>query len=126
MSPDKIHIEGMEFFGHHGVYLEERTEGRRFAVDVEIERDLQPAGRSDNLADTIDYSTVYRLAKKVVEGPGHNLIEALAESIAAEILNNTTASAVKVRVSKPGLSIDGGKLDRVSVSIHRSRTPSAG
>ena len=58
----------MQFYGFHGVNPEERTLGQPYVVDLEVELDLGPAGRSDNLADTVSYTQLYRVAQGVMEG----------------------------------------------------------
>ena len=55
-------------------------------VDLELERDLTVAGRSDQLADTVDYGAVYQVVREVMEGPPRNLLERLAEDIAQRLL----------------------------------------
>jgi dihydroneopterin aldolase len=59
-------MEGMVFFGRHGVFPAERELGARFTVDVELEADLAQAARSDRLEDTIDYARAYRMVGEVV------------------------------------------------------------
>src|SRR5829696_1513495 len=83
---DEILLEGMRFYAYHGVNPEERALGQRFTVDVVLAVDLHRAGQSDDLAHTVSYSAVYKLVKGIVEGEPRNLIEAVAEEIAAAIL----------------------------------------
>jgi dihydroneopterin aldolase len=117
---DRIRLEGMVFYGFHGVGPAERELGQRFLVDVELERDLARAGASDDIADTTNYSQVYRLVKEVVEGPPRNLLEALAQAIAGALLAHHPAlDRVRVRVSKPNAPVKGAVLGNVSVEIER-------
>ncbi|MCA8967763.1 MAG: dihydroneopterin aldolase, partial [Planctomycetes bacterium] len=51
---DIIRIHDLRRLARHGVYDEERAEGRRFAVDVEATVATAEAGRSDALGDTVD------------------------------------------------------------------------
>lgn len=97
---DRILLEGMAFFGHHGVYPAERELGTRFVVDAELERDLAVPGRSDRLEDALDYREPYRAVREVIEGEPCHLIEALAERIAARLLVIDGVSRVTVRVRK--------------------------
>ena len=99
---DKIILERMEFYGYHGVLPEENRLGQLFFVDLELSLDLSAAGRSDSLADTVDYAEVHRLVKGIVEGKRFKLIEALAEHIASEILQTyTKIIETTVRITKP-------------------------
>jgi 7,8-dihydroneopterin aldolase/epimerase/oxygenase len=51
---DRILLESMIFYGNHGTLPAERELGQPFVVDVELHLDLQPAGLSDDLAQTVD------------------------------------------------------------------------
>lgn len=97
---DKIVLGNLEFYGHHGVSPEEREVGGRYAVDVELSLDLAPAGRSDELAQTVDYSEVYRLVKRIGKGERFHLIEALAERMAQAVLEAFPVEEVHLRLKK--------------------------
>ncbi|KZV48992.1 dihydroneopterin aldolase family protein [Dorcoceras hygrometricum] len=58
---DKLILRGLKFHGYHGVYPEERVLGQKFLVDVDAWMDLQAAGNSDDISDTVSYTTIYRL-----------------------------------------------------------------
>ena len=120
MDPDKIRLEGMVFYGFHGNRPAEREVGQRFVVDLEVERDLRPAGESDDLRDTVSYSELYALVKQVLEGPSHNLLESLAETIARRVLREHEVESVSVRVKKPEVPIAGSVLAHASVEISRT------
>jgi dihydroneopterin aldolase len=120
MSGDRIRLEGMVFYGQHGVDPAEKSLGQRFVVDVELERDLRKAGRTDDLQDTVSYAQVYRLVRAVVEGPSKNLIEAVAEEIARRIAESgAVVEAIRVRVRKPEVPIKGSVLAGAAVEIER-------
>ena len=120
--PDEVFLEGLRFYAYHGVNPEERTLGQRFLVDVRIETDLQPAGRSDDLDATVSYSAVYKRVRAVVEGEPRNLIETVAEEIAGTVLTEfDRAQAVTVTVRKPEVAIKGAMLDAAGIRIRRSR-----
>lgn len=118
---DRLLLSGLPFFAHHGVLLEERTNGQEFLVDVELEADLQEAGRRDDLVLTVDYRRAYDIVKDVMEGEPRNLIETLAETIAVRLLALDRVSAVMVRVRKPQVKLPG-PVDWSGVEIHRRRT----
>ena len=80
--------------GTHGVNEEEQLNPQPFEVDVELALDLQPAGLSDDLERTIDYSKVFDTCRQIVESTRFNLIEALAEAIAHELLAGFAADEV--------------------------------
>ena len=119
---DEILLEGMRFYAYHGVNPEERALGQRFLVDVVMAVDLRRPGQSDNLADTVSYSDVYKVVRGIVEGEPRNLIEAVAAEIAAAILTVFPPVArVTVTVRKPEVPMKGSLLDAAGVRITRSQ-----
>jgi dihydroneopterin aldolase len=118
---DRIVLHDMRFLGRHGVEEAERRDVQPFAVDVEIVRDLGPAGRSDDLASTVDYGAVFATCRDVVEGRSFRLIEALAEAIADAILGSYPVSEVVVRVRKLEPPIKG-TLAWAGVEVVRTAT----
>jgi dihydroneopterin aldolase len=118
---DVIFLEGMVFYGYHGVNPEEKTLGQRFEVDLEVEAELGRAGKSDDLSHTVNYSALYRVTKETLEGTSRNLLEAVAEDLAARILAGFPVSAVRVRLRKPGVPIKGSILGAAGVEIWRER-----
>ncbi|MBI2942413.1 MAG: dihydroneopterin aldolase [Chloroflexi bacterium] len=117
--PDRIILEGLTFYGYHGVHPEERTLGQRFVVDVSIEADLRRAGETDDLGQTVSYSAVVGVVRRVVEGASVQLIETLAERIARTILAECGGRTVRVRVAKPWAPIQGTVAGTVAVEITR-------
>ena len=120
--PDRILLDGMVFQARHGVYEHEKTTSQRFEVDVELFLDLQPAGLEDDLERTLDYGRVYETVRTIVESTTFNLIEALAEAIAHELLADFPAlEELQVRVRKPEVKL-GGPLRSAGVQIRRLRS----
>ena len=118
---DKIILQGMIFHAFHGVNPEEKSSGQKFCLDVEINTTLGEAGYMDDLDKTIHYGHVYKLIREIVTGTRRDLIEAVAEEIAHAILNRFEgAEAVKVRVKKPEVPIQG-ILEYAAVEIVRRR-----
>jgi 7,8-dihydroneopterin aldolase/epimerase/oxygenase len=121
-SGDSILLEGMVFHGRHGTLPAERELGQPFVVSVELRLDLRPAGRSDDLSQTVDYGRVHQRAKEIVEGPPVNLTETVAESIAAAVVEEFPAvEAVRVRVAKPHVRLGNTVLGASAVEILRRR-----
>lgn len=111
----------MCFYGYHGALAAERELGQRFVVDVEMALDLRPAGESDDLARTVSYAEVYDHVREIVEGPACSLIETVAERIAARVLGaHRMVEAVRIRVRKPGVPLNG-MLEAAEVEIVRTR-----
>ncbi|MDN5292964.1 MAG: 7,8-dihydroneopterin aldolase/epimerase/oxygenase [Eubacteriales bacterium] len=121
MATDKIILAGMKFYGHHGVLPEERKLGQCFVVDVELYVSLQVPGIADELHTTVDYAKVYEVIRARMEGPPFRLLEALAESIASDLLEVFPVDTVKLRIMKPGAPVNG-IFDYMGVEITRSRS----
>lgn len=117
---DTITLSGMRFEGRHGVSAEERAFPQLLEVDLVLEADLAPAGRSDDVADTIDYGPVIEIARGVVERNSFRLLEALAAALADKVLLLTPASAVTVAVRKLAVPVEAD-LDWAQVRIRRER-----
>ena len=97
---DRLYVEGIEFYGYHGVSAEERRVGHRFRVDVSLWLDLQPAGATDDLRLTHDYSRVADLIVEAGRGGPYRLLETLAEQMSQRLLHATGCARVRLRVAK--------------------------
>ena len=124
MTTDLIRLTGLTFYGYHGVNPEEKQLGQRFVVDLELSLDLAPAGRSDDLKATVNYSEIYRIVRDVIEGQPRNLLEAVAEQIASDVLQQTSAEAVRIRLAKPWAPVKGMVAGEVAIEIYRPSGPS--
>lgn len=127
MSSDQIHIRGLKMVAPHGVYPEEREEGRSFRVDLDAYLRTYDAGVSDELQQTVDYRDLSSAILRVLEGPSRSLIETLAEEITEEIFQAVPpVQRVRVSVWKRALGVPGDP-DEVGVTIDRQRntTPSS-
>ena len=122
---DRIMLDGMRFYGYHGVNPEERTLGQPYIVNLTAELDLRPAGQSDRLEDTVSYSHIYRAVQSIVEGPPRQLLESVAEAIAAQVLADFPVDAVTVTVKKPNPPVRGSSIRQSAVRIRRARPPQA-
>ena len=116
---DRILLSGLRVRGHHGVLPHEAQLGQVFVVDLELVLDLAPAGRSDDLGETVDYGSLAGRVAEVVGGRPRKLLEALAEDLAQLVLADERVRQVRVRVTKPQapLPVDG----QVAVEIVRDR-----
>lgn len=122
---DRIMLDGMRFYGYHGVNPEERILGQPYLVDLAAEMDLRPAGQSDRLEDTVSYSHIYRAVQSIVEGEPRQLLESVAEAIAAQVLADFPLDAVTVTVKKPNPPVRGSSIRQSAVRIRRARPPQA-
>ncbi len=118
---DRITVTGIGAVGYHGVFDQEKRVGQPFFVDLSLFADLTAAGRSDDLRETINYGEIAESVKDVIVGESFNLVEALAQRIADDVLRDYPARAVEVTVHKPKAPIEVTFAD-VSVTIYRERS----
>lgn len=117
---DRITLRGMQFMGRHGVSPDERAAAQPFEVDLVLHLDLSTPARTDDLADTIDYATLFDLARGIVEERSFHLLEALAGAIGDAVLAAHPVDEVEVRVRKPKAPLPGA-FEAVEVRVRRRR-----
>ncbi|OEH84376.1 dihydroneopterin aldolase [Desulfuribacillus stibiiarsenatis] len=118
---DKILMKGMQFYGYHGVLQEEQILGQPFIIDIELYLPLSGAGINDSIDQTVHYGMVYEDVKAIVETRRFDLIEALAETIATEVLlNYPIVEEIKVQIQKPQAPVKG-IFSYMGVEITRKR-----
>jgi FolB domain-containing protein len=115
---DQIIIQDLEVFHHVGVPDPERAKPQRLLLTIELELDLTPAAKADDLKKTIDY---YQLSRRLLafgEGRDWKLIETLAVDLAEMILREFKPARVAVEVKKFVLP----EARWVSVRVRRPRS----
>ncbi|MEV0850552.1 dihydroneopterin aldolase [Streptomyces sp. NPDC049954] len=117
---DRVALRGLRARGHHGVFPQEREEGQTFLVDITLGLDTRAAAAEDDLTKTVHYGVVAEEVVAIVEGEPVDLIETLAERIAASCLKHEGVREVEVCVHKPSAPITV-PFDDVTVTISRSR-----
>ena len=117
---DRIRLTGLRIFAHHGVLDFERENGQEFIIDLEIAVDLAPAAASDDVTKTIHYGELAEAVYAAVQADTVDLIETVAERVAAIALGYERALQVTVTIHKPAAPITVPFGD-VSVTITRSR-----
>jgi len=121
MNKTKIELKNLAFFARHGVLQEEARLGQRFKVDVLLTLVDGLQFEEDSPEQTVDYVEIYAVVKEVLEGVRFNLIERVAEVIAAEILERFgRVMEVTVNVKKPSVPVDC-ICDYFAVEVTRCR-----
>ncbi len=119
---DRIFIEGIRFHGYHGLTRMEREVGVRLSVDVSLELDLLPSGRSDSVRQTLDYRKVHKRVIEIGRGSSHRLLESYAVALLDALCAEFAVDKATVCVRKETPVLDG-IVDSVGVELSRSRTP---
>src|SRR5919112_3709903 len=102
---DRITLSGLRVRGFHGVLPEERRDGQDFVVDALLSLDTRAAAASDALDDTVDYGALAADLAEVIAGEPFDLIEKLADRLAAVCLSHPLVFEVKITVHKPNAPI---------------------
>lgn len=117
---DRIRLSGISAIGYHGVLEHERREGQTFVADVVLHVDTRPAAEQDRLDRTVDYGVLAQEVVDVLIGSPADLLETVAERIAAVALEHEIVQAVDVVLHKPQAPMPVPFTD-VTVEVHRDR-----
>ena len=116
---DKIFIEELKIFAHHGVFEHENINGQNFFINAVLYVDTEKAGMTDDLGCSVDYSKVCEVLERVMTDNTFKLIETAAQTAAETVLREfPLVNAVDIEVRKPEAPIDMD-FGSVSVKIHR-------
>ncbi len=117
---EKIKISNLRLNGKHGVYDFEKKKERVFELDIYMYINLRDALLSDDLNDSVDYSKIVELVKKIFAENDCNLIEYLAGRICQGILEKYPIQKVVIKIRKPHAPINAD-FDTVEVEIERNK-----
>lgn len=118
---DRISITGLRVRGYHGVLTHERTAGQDFIVDAVLWLDAAPAAAADDLSLTADYGAIAGRLAAIVAGEPVDLIETLADRLAAACLAASPVKGAEVTVHKPQAPI-GQEVADIAVTVRRGQT----
>ena len=117
---DKIFLSELKIDTIIGIWEWERHIRQTVVIDLEMSADIAKAAATDDVADTLNYKLVAKRIQEFVADSSFQLVETMAERIAAIIRDEFDVAWVKVRVNKPG-AIRGSK--DVGVLIERGERP---
>lgn len=112
---DRIAIRDIRARGCHGWTSEERATPQLLTIDVELDLDLRCAGKSDDLADTVDYAALHRRIVEIVEASSYALLEKLGDAVLDAVFEDRRIVRASLCIAKPDL-LDGASP---SVTLHR-------
>jgi dihydroneopterin aldolase len=120
---DCIFVQGLELYCVIGLQPWERQVKQKVRIDLALDTDTRPAAHGDDPSAALDYKAVAKRVQKLVEESEFQLVEALAETIAAAVLAEfPRAASVRVRLAKPGAV---RFAESVGVEIQRQREGAA-
>ncbi len=112
---DQIIIRKLKVKTVIGVHERERRKPQTLIMELTLHSNLQKAGITDKLTDTIDYAALIARIRRHAACAKFRLLEALAEQTAKLCLADTRVHAADVAVIKPNALTNAC----VGVSIHR-------
>jgi 7,8-dihydroneopterin aldolase/epimerase/oxygenase len=120
MAEDELTLTGLRATAHHGVFAHERENGQEFVIDLTVWLDTSIAASTDDLAETVHYGVLAKEVVDAVESDPVDLIETVAERIAAIALRYEAVMRTRVTLHKPFAPIEV-PFDDVSITIVRTR-----
>lgn len=99
---DTVFINDLRIETIIGIYDWERKVRQTISLDLEMGTDIRRAAETDSIEDTLNYKAVAKRLIAFVEASEYQLVETLAEKIAAIVLNEFTVPWLKLTVHKPG------------------------
>ena len=116
---DYISITELEVYANHGVYPEENKLGQKFLIGAQLFMDIRRAGQDDNVNEFVNYGEVCHFINTYMKEHTFQLIETVAEKLAAAILANfKKLIGISIEIKKPWAPI-GLPVQCVSVHITR-------
>jgi dihydroneopterin aldolase len=113
----KIKLNTIELFGYHGILDDEKINGQRFEIDVELTFKLMSAIKLDNIKNTIDYSKVCERIIEIFHEKRVNLIETLADSIGNALMSEYNLLFCKIYIRKPDVMMSC-KIESVGIEAN--------
>lgn len=112
-----VEVCGLEAFGPHGVTQEERDAGCRIVLDIALTIDAG-ATATDEISQTVDYSTLARFAVTFVAERSFGTLERLVAAMADEIEAGFDVVGLEIRAAKPEPPMEE-QLTDVAVTLRR-------
>lgn len=126
MTGDRIEVRGLRVLARVGVLPFEREQDQPVEIDLDLVVDLEPAGQSDELVETVHYGEVCDAVCAAVQASPVALLERLAAVVADTALDHDErieAVEVAVRKLRPPVA---QHLATTGVRIHRGRVGRVG
>ena len=117
---DKIFLHDLKVDTIIGIWEWERRIRQTVVINLEMSADIARAAATDSVDDTLNYKLVAKRIQAFVADSSFQLVETLAERIAAIIRDEFDVDWVRVSVHKPG-AIRGSR--DVGVEIERGSAP---
>lgn len=117
---DIIFLHDLKVDAVIGIWDWERRIRQTVMINLEMAADVRRASETDEVDDTLNYKQVAKRVQQFVADSEFQLVETLAERVAAIVTDEFDVPWVRVRISKPG-AIRGAR--DVGVLIERGTRP---
>jgi len=125
----KILIKNLNLFGYHGVKESEKSEGQNFRFNIEVFIKKDDFSKDDSIEDTVNYSEIIKLVKRINSSSSFDLLETLAQEIAGQIEKMSPLIgkvAVKIEKTSPPIkeNLESVGVEYVLNSEEKAKTTS--
>lgn len=112
-----IFVRDLALIAMVGIYDHEKKHPQRILVNIDCAVQERGGPLDDDIKNVVSYEKVVNNVKSIVHEGHVNLVETLAEKIAAKVLKQKSVQRVRVRVEKldiiPETSSVGIEIERV-------------
>lgn len=121
---DKVYIEGLTFQTTIGFYAWEKEIKQTLVIDLAMGWNTAQAAENDELAKTLDYAAISEAIVEFANANPVDLIETLAERIAAFLIGNYQIPWLRLKLMKPtavhNATTVGVEIERGSQRLEQS------
>ena len=117
--PRRVLVRDLEIMASIGVFEVEHRYEQRIVVNLDLRVRDDYDGKSERIADVVDYGALVAGVEQVVQSRHFKLVETLAERIAENCLADGRVLKVLVRIEKPDIL---PSCKAVGIEIERGRT----
>lgn len=114
---DIVFIKDLRIETIIGIYEQERVNRQLVVIDLEMASDVGKAAATENIDDALDYHALSLRLQEFVGASSFQLVETLAEAIAALVLEEFSVGWLKLTLHKPD-ALEGST--DVGICIERS------
>ncbi|MCZ6617900.1 MAG: dihydroneopterin aldolase [Gammaproteobacteria bacterium] len=115
---DSLFIQNLAVETFIGIHPWERTTPQNVLISLELETKTATAAAHDDIGNALNYEVLAQRVTEFVAQAEFQLIETLAEGIAALVLDDLPVTRISVEVRKPGAIANA---ETVGVRIQRVR-----
>ncbi len=113
-----VFVRNLEIDALLGVYEHEKQATQKILVNIDLTVSEAGPEHEDRITGVVCYEQIVNKAKDIVANGHVNLVETMAEQMAAACLDDPRVLAARIRVEKPEAFSDVGS---VGVEIERTR-----